>query len=250
MSQQTTSVSSAAALHDRVGGLFSSRRDKMFGVIEIIAFGTSCLILLLVLFSYFYFLLPARSRRASLNADQAQLKTNIQKSQSIVSRDRDVKQTVDRIAASLEKFETVGLIGKDAGRMELYDQLNQLIVKNGLRNTSGPTYTALEPVGAKASPGKSMSTKWQSYYPGIAVDVTVEGSYQSLRHFIRDIETSRQFVIINQVELQRATNSDSAVPAETPPSSGPRSLVSLQLNMATYFQRPAPADTSAGGQEQ
>ena len=29
--------------------------------------------------------------------------------------------------------------------MGLYDELNQLIRKNGLRNTSGPAYTPLDP---------------------------------------------------------------------------------------------------------
>ncbi len=31
--------------------------------------------------------------------------------------------------------------------MDLYEELNQLIVKNGVRNTSGPTYTPLDPAG-------------------------------------------------------------------------------------------------------
>jgi hypothetical protein len=70
-----------------------------------------------------------------------------------------------------------------------------------------------------------------------------------VRRFIRDVERSKQFVVINEVELQRAMQNNgpvsvddgSATPATpaTPPSgSGTRgSLVSLQLNMATYFQR-------------
>jgi hypothetical protein len=75
--------------------------------------------------------------------------------------------------------------------------------------------------------------------------MTVEGQYQDVRRFIRDIERSKQFVVINEVELQRATQTNTpvsvdgngaAVPAAT--GSGTRaSLVSLQLNMATYFQR-------------
>ncbi len=249
MSQEVPTVASSSVVPNRIQDLFASRRQNMFGVVEIAALGLSCLVLLLVIISYLYFLLPARSRLASLKADQLQLKTNIQKSQSIVSRERDVKQTADRIVASLDKFENISLVEKDAGRMELYDRLNQLIVKNGLRNTSGPTYTGLEPVGGKVAPGKSMSTKWQSYYPGIAVDVTVEGPYQSLRHFIRDIEASKQFVIINQVELQRATNNNSSAPPDATPASSPKSLVSLQLNMAIYFQRAARSVTSAVAQE-
>ncbi len=48
----------------RVGGFVESRRGKMFGVAEVAGLAGSCLILLLVLLSYLYFLVPARSRVA------------------------------------------------------------------------------------------------------------------------------------------------------------------------------------------
>jgi Tfp pilus assembly protein PilO len=221
-----------------VGTFILSRRNKRFGIPEIVALAVSCLILVLVLFSYFYFLIPARSRLNSLKADHAQVQSNLQTLGTIVSDGNDTKATVSRITASLARFEEDGLEQADTGRMGLYEELNGLIVKNALRNTSGPTYTDLEPQGARATPGKSISTKWQSVYPGIAVMVTVEGPYQNLRHFIQDIERSEQFLVINEVELQRATETNSAASAAaagTPGNKG--SLVSLQVNMATYFQR-------------
>jgi hypothetical protein len=123
--------------------------------------------------------------------------------------------------------------------MGLYDSLNQLIRKNAVRNTSGPTYVPLEPTGSKSAGGsKSVNTKWQSIYPGIAISVTVEGQYQNLRRFIRDIETSKQFLIINSVELERATETDNSAPTAGDPNAAARgSLVSLRLEMATYFKR-------------
>jgi Tfp pilus assembly protein PilO len=84
-------------------------------------------------------------------------------------------------------------------------------------------------------------TKWQSFYPGIAVMVTVEGEYQNVRRFIRDVERSKQFVVINEVELQRATQNNIPASADEAGGTGSgtrASLVTLQLNMATYFQRP------------
>ena len=210
----------------------------MFGIAEIVALGLSCFVLLVVLLSYLYFLLPARSRLQTARDDLTKLQANLKKSQSIVSHDRTVQQTKDRLAESLQRFETVGLVDPNRGRIDLYEELNRLIVKNALRNSSGPTYITLEPLGTKI-PGKSTNTKWQTVYPGIAVDVTVEGSYQNLRRFISELENSKQFVIIHQVELQRAMQNNSAVDAAAPATeTGSRvSLVSLQLNMATYFQR-------------
>src|SRR5437667_12646314 len=102
-----------------------------------------------------------------------------------------------------------------------------------------------------ASAEKQSNAKWQTIYPGVAVTVTVEGPYQNVRHFVRDIETSRQFLIINAVELERVTQSGSieelptvqpsrTTTGATRPASGggKTALVSLRLDMATYFQRP------------
>jgi Tfp pilus assembly protein PilO len=224
-----------------------SRRGKMFGVAEVAALAGSCVVFVLVLLSYLYFLVPARSRVTSLNADKKQTLTNLQTLQTVVVKDQDTKQHVDLVAASLNKFETDYLLRPDQGRMDLYEELNQLILKNNVRNTSGPTYTPLEPAGSKANSGKTVVTKWQSFYPGIAVMVTVEGEYQNVRRFIRDVERSKQFVVINEVEIQRATqNNAPASASEDAGGSGTRaSLVTLQLSMSTYFQRGNASDTAA-----
>src|ERR1041385_1307142 len=230
----------------RMNEFFASRRGKMFGIAEVVAVAGSCLVLALVLLSYLYFLVPARSRLTSLIADRNQVRANLETLNGMVHKEENTKETVDKVAASLNTFETEHLLRPDEGRMDLYQELNQLIIKNNLKNTSGPAYTTLDPVGTKQA-GKSVTTKWQSFYPGIGVMVTVEGQYQDVRRFIRDVERSKQFVVINEVELQRATQSNTPVsvdengaPVAAASGSGTRgSLVSLQLNMATYFQRGA-----------
>ena len=238
----------------RINVFLRARRGKMFGVAEVAALAGSCFILLLVLFSYLYFLVPARSRVATANADRKQLQTNLQTLRGVVDKEENTKDTVDKIATSLGRFQTDFLMRQEQGRMELYDELNQLIIKNGVRNTSGPTYTALDPEGTKSAGGKNTATKWQSFYPGVVVLMTVEGQYENVRRFIRDVERSKQFVVINEVELQRARDTNAPVsvegasdagvsPVNPGPSSGSRgSLVSLQLSMATYFQREAVAN--------
>ena len=240
---------------ERFSEFLVSRRGKMFGVVEVVALAGSCFVLALVLLSYLYFLVPARSRVATANADLKQLQANLQTLDGVVHKETDTKQTVDKIAASLNRFETEYLLRQDQGRMDLYEELNQLIIKNGLKNTSGPTYTTLDPTGTKSTAGKNVMTKWQSFYPGIAVMVTVEGSYQDLRRFIRDVERSKQFVVINEVELQRATQNNAPASIDeggsgAAPGSGTRgSLVSLQLNMATYFQRPSATEAVSSVQD-
>jgi len=223
----------------------------MFGVAEVVALAGSCFVLALVLLSYLYFLIPARARLASLNTDLKQTQTNLQTLGNVFNKDQNTKQVVDKTTSSLNKFETEHLMRAEEGRMDSFRELNELMVKNNLKNTSGPTYTPLDPAGTKSNSGKTVMTKWQSFYPGTAVMVTVEGEYQNVRRFIRDIERSRQFVVINEVELQRASQNNAPASAEEGGAgSGTRgSLVTLQLNMATYFQRPGLANSAPASQD-
>ena len=224
----------------RLNRLRSSRHQGILGPAELIGLAGSVLILVLVIVSYLYFLLPARSRHDTLQLERSRLQSQILNSRDVVLQGQSTDTTVQNITRSLDAFESDRLIGANPGRMSLYDSLNQLISKNGLRNTSGPTYTPLDPSGSKTgtSGSRSANTKWQSIYPGIAISVTVDGQYQNLRRFVRDIETNKQFLIINSVELERATETNSAPPVAVAPAGGTSgSLVSLRLEMATYFQR-------------
>jgi len=236
-----------ALIRARLNRFTLTRRQGVLGPAELIGLAGGVFMLVLVIVGYLYFLLPARSRLNTLQSERSQLQSRLRDSQDVVRQGLSTDATVQNITQSLDSFESNRLVGANAGRMSLYDALNQLIRKNGLRNTSGPTYTPLDPTGLKAGAGgsRSVNTKWQSIYPGIAISLTVEGQYQNLRRFVRDIETNKQFVIINSVELERATETDSAPPVAGEPAGGARgSLVSLRLEMATYFQR-KPTDGTA-----
>jgi hypothetical protein len=161
-----------------------------------------------VVFAYLYFYLPANSRRVSTELERTQLQGLVQAERTKVQEDDTVSHKVAKINASLEDFESNWLPLQTSGRMSLYTVLNNLIKSNGLRNTAGPGYSTLDIIGSKTQvqPGitaeKQTIAKWQSIYPGIAVTVTVEGPYQNITHFVRYIETSRQFLIINAIELE------------------------------------------------
>lgn len=233
-------------IRERIHRIHKSRRRGMLGVAEIVALSAGGFMLLVVIVGYFYFLAPARSRVDALLLERERLQKQLRVSQEDFHRETDTKATVQKITDSLESFEAGRLIDRGEGRMLLYVELNQLMRKNGLRNTSGPTYTSLEPLGFKSSgqlvaaASNSAATKWQSIYPGIAVSVTVEGQYQNVRHFVRDIEGSKEFIIVNAVELERATESNlqPVTEAGAPKPGSGNGLVSLRLDLATYFQRP------------
>ena len=251
MSQPLTAnqkVARTQQIRRRLMQFRGSRQQGMFGVAEILGLSASLLLFLIVLISYFYFLLPAQSRLSSQQRERERLQTLLRSSTELSNKGEETRVVVEKITSSLEDFETRRLAQHAQGRMDLYDELNDLIRKNGLRKTSGPTDTALEPAGSKAAK-KSTSTKWQSVYPGIAVALTAEGQYQNLRHFVRDIENSSKFIIINAVELERATETNAPVSAEGATGATRSSNVSLRLDMATYFQRGLNGADAANGEQ-
>jgi Tfp pilus assembly protein PilO len=234
----------------RVKKALHSRQRSMLGIPEIVGLAASAVMLLAVVFAYLYFLTPAHSRQRSLEAERARLQQTLRESSVTFDESKDKQTTIEQINQSLTDFENQRLARRNEGRMVLYDELNALIRRNNLRNTSGPTYTTLEALGSNAKPNTTTATrpanaKLQSVFPGIGVSVTVEGQYQNLRHFVHDIETSNQFIVINAVELQGVTDTGGA-PALTPegtPAPARPTLVSLRLDMATYFRRETAEET-------
>jgi len=243
---------------------------RVIGLPELIGLAGAALLALITVFAYFYFYLPAHSRLAATEHERQLLQVQLRTSQKFLSDTNTTSEDVAQRITSVKEFEGDYLSVSGPGRLSLYAELNTLIRSNGLRNTAGPSYTALEPIGSKPqsqateSAEKQGIAKWQSIYPGVLVSVTVEGSYQSVRHFVHDIEMSHNFLIINAVELEGVRESGTAQDLPTPapvtrvapprgsaarpgtaaapivaPTAGSRgSQVSLRLDLATYFQRP------------
>lgn len=220
----------------RVDKLRQSRQRSIIGIAELVGLAGSAIMLLAVIFTYLYFYTPAESRLATAQLERARMQQKLSDLQKDVQIKGSTQDNISQISESLEKFEGDHLVGRDKGRVTLYNVLIQLIRANSLRNTSGPVYTYLEAKGAGTTQtARTTNTKWQSLYPGIGVTVTVEGQYANLRHFVRDIESSNQFIIINAVELERAADTDTGTSA---PGATPRTtLVSLRVDMAAYFRR-------------
>lgn len=252
MSQSSAKIAAGGAkIRARLVQIRKTRRQGALGLAEIIGLTVAGFTLLLVLIGYFYFLVPAQSRLNAALLERDRLQKQVRVTQDEFTKGLGTKATVEKITESLNDFENVRLVERAGGRMLLYEDLNQLISRNGLRNTAGPTYTTLESLGtrsaaaASAAASNTAATKWQSAYPGIAVNVTVEGPYPNIRHFVRDIESGKQFIIINAVELERATESNTQ-PTESGKSAN--GLVSLRLDLAVYFQKTGAGAEPVAGQ--
>lgn len=253
----TASAPRRERIRIRVESLRRAPKLGILGLPEMVALGVSFLLLAVVLFTYFYLFVPASTRHTRALEQREALQKRLRDAQLGFNINANTGATVAQIDKSLQDFEENRLSPGDEGRMAIYQELNELIRRNSLRATGGIKYSPLdalgEQTGTSGSQPRTGSAKWQSVYPGLGVSLTVEGQYSNIRRFVRDIEATRQFVIINAVELEGANDSTAraAVPIEgaAPGASTapPASIVSLRVDMAAYFRRNA---SNAGTAEQ
>ena len=257
-----------AGLRTRFDRLRSARRRSALGLPEALALGVAALLVLTTVLAYLFLLVPQRSRRQSLETERGDLQRLVESQQKSLGESKDTRQRVGDILTSLDRFQTDHLGEAGSGTKTVIEELNRLILKNGLRISGGVSYTQLQESAPgtdanqrRASGEETAARVVQSVFPGIGVTLTVEGTYTNLRRFIRDIEADNQFVVINTVELEGVTDSNAGSPvaATTVPASpmnpeGPltppgvqtiapsrSALVSLRLDMAAYFRRASAA---------
>ena len=280
---ETTATDGRSALRSRFDNFRSARRRGPLGLAEVLALTAAAALLLLAVFAYLFLLVPQRSRLQSLEVERGDLQRVIQSTEHAVGGQKDTQQRASEILASLNNFE-IEHLGQASSAGNIIEELNHLILKNNLRISGGISYTQLQEAapGAqgpqaqrRASGDESQQRVVQSVFPGIGVTLTVEGTYANLRHFIRDIEADRQFVVVNTVELEGVSDSAAAheagatanegaplaavtparptarpvnpegatalgtqmPPLQSTPTRG--ALVSLRLDMAAYFRRAA-----------
>lgn len=263
----------AAALRTRLDTFRATRWRGPVGVPEFVALACAALLLLAAVLAYLSLLVPQNSRKASLETEKGDVERLVLSQQTNLGSSKDTAQRVNEIMTSLERFETGHLGVASSGTKTLIEELNRLITKNSLRISGGINFTQLQEVlpGAENTPRarrqssgeQSAQRVVQSIFPGIGVTLTVEGTYPNLRRFIRDIEGDRrQFIVINTVELEGVTDSNAAAQLAPPINNGAEpgampqqpqaptrgALVSLRLDMATYFRRAAASSSAAEAQ--
>lgn len=251
----------------------------MWGNVEIATVGVGMMAILATILLFVFVVLPAKKELEKNRAERDRLERGMITAKSRYGSIETTEKQVAKLVESVTDFESRFLPIASNGRTALYQRINGLIGGYGLVNTSGPDYAPLEIADQRASKDAdetSGKAKFQSIFPGVYVTMTVEGSYQSLRRFIREVETSNQFVVISAVELEPSdsNNQQDRTNPQNPPqkinnvvldpnavnnppgiSTGqvfttqtakPKAVrgktsgetVSLRLEMAAYFRRP------------
>lgn len=265
----------------------------MWGQTEIATFGLGILAVLTMILLFVFVVLPAKKELEANKKKRDVLETELLSAKGKYGDITDTETQVAKLLTSVNDFETRFLRNPQLDKTSLYQRLNGLIAAYGLTNTTGPDYAPLEIADARNGGQQSESergrAKFQSLFPGVYVTATIEGSYQNLRRFIREIETSEQFVTITAVEFQPAETEQQEIDPTKPPrqtqqinqvqinpmnpngfSQNPTlttnvpetaqtrvlrgktrgETVSLRLEMAAYFRRPTFQPVTTSSQQQ
>lgn len=250
----------------------------MWGRAEIGAAAAGALALLMAVVLYFFWVVPSDRELARNKSEADRLEAELISANSKYGEVTDTETEVARLVSSVDDFETRFLPAASNGQSALYQRLNGLIAAYGLVNTTGPDYSPLETADSgslQQTEEEKGRAKYRSLYPGVYVSTTLEGSYQSLRRFLREIETGREFIVVSAVELaptdtekkkpQTGPGAQPNVVNINPALAGPNAsgfsnqpgagtnpaqtrvapkgkvhgeTVSLRIEMAAYFRRP------------
>jgi len=183
----------------------------MWGSAETATVGLGMLAVLAVIILVVLVVLPAQKELERNKAERDRLETELITTRGKYGDITSTETQVAKLITSVDDFEARFLPVEVIGRNALYQRINGLIAAYGLINTTGPEYAPLEIADERRSQTTETErgrAKFQSLFPGVYVTTTVQGSYQNLRRFIRDIETSDQFVVISTIEFQPAENDD------------------------------------------
>lgn len=228
-------------LQERLVRFRGQHRTGMFGVPEVIALVAACALLAVAFASYFLLLVPARINLGNLEAERAQLQTQIR----TAAENRDTRQSagdrVSSIVQSLEQFETSALAPREASINSLYEELTEKPRRNGLARAQfsfihqdEQTQRSQQQAQAAAGNLSGSARRRQNVFPSTDITLNIEGTYANARRFIRDVERSPRFVVINAVQLEGINESGAGGAARG-------ALVTLRLDMSAYFRRGATA---------
>lgn len=205
----------------------------MWGTPEIAAVAVAGIALLGALLLYVFAVMPSNRTLAKNKSEAERLEAERVSANTKYGEINDTQTQVGKLLASADNFETTFLPASTNGRGALYQRINGLIQEFDLTNTTGPSYAPLEPAEQKIANQSEQERgreKYRSLFPGVYITMTVEGSYQNLRRFIRQIETGNEFIIISSIELEPSDTEEKKPETGAPPQPGKPAGVAVQLD--------------------
>jgi hypothetical protein len=219
----------------------------MWGRNEIATVTLGIFALLVVAIIYLFLVVPSNREvarhRSEVDALQGELLTAQARYGAITSS----QSQVATLLGSEAQFENTYLRPASMGSNAIPRQLNSLIAAYGLVNTAGPDYQPLDTISVvkntQSADEERGRDRFRSIFPGVYVSMTVEGSYQNLRRFIRELESGSEFVVISSIQLEPSDNTEGKqanVQEPAPRVAAPVIQQGPNLNQRMGIQQPYP----------
>ncbi len=183
----------------------------MWGPLEIATAGLGLMAVLTAILLFVFIVIPSEKQLEANRDKRDKLDTELTSTKKKYDSITNTEAEAAKLVESVQDFETRFLRPPSIGQTAIYQRINGLINAYGLTNTTGPDYIPLEIAnqgGSRGGDAERGREKFQSLFPGVYITMTVEGSYQNLRRFIREIETGEQFIVISAIELEPSEKDD------------------------------------------
>jgi hypothetical protein len=243
--------------------MFGGARDTIMrarlSLIEVIALVAALIFIGVVTFYYFTKVQPLQSQLDALLEREQVANTKIEKLNTDEQKRQQQASNAETILASLKTFE-IYLKPDERGMTEIINEIDMLGKKHKVL-TGDSSYRVAEAdqlleqtVDENGQPKQKKNEDKQTVYPALGIDTNLIGEYPNLRRLLGDLERSRQFLIINSLSFQGESDkvkreAQKSGKQKLEPSSPDAALVSLKVEMDTYFKSPYKKETnpSAGG---
>jgi Tfp pilus assembly protein PilO len=185
----------------RSGG--AARRPFGLSPAEIIVACLTLVVFTFVVIYYFSSLRPEQERLNRVEADYEELRNQLRGSPQNAGPAAPEVDSGKAAVDSLEQFKSGYLKPVTQTKIALFNEINALARNNKVVLASGIELAELNLARTEKQKDESRVKGEDAIntFPKLAGHFTVAGEYASLRQFIRDLESSKQFVVVNSINL-------------------------------------------------
>ena len=207
--------------------------------VEILGLTVALIVVAVAVTRYWAALRPEQARLHQLEKQLADQQRDIIQSTDGVSSTTSPSDVAQQALDSLEQFKTGHLKRLQSGEIELLNEVNALAKKSSVQLISGidTTRRITGQTEEDAAAQKKASTKRKAeeileVFPALAARFSVSGEYANLRTFITALESSKQFLLVNTVNITNQEGKTTGRGRRVEAAGG----LMLSIEMTAYFR--------------
>jgi hypothetical protein len=163
-------------------------------------------------------LFPARSEYLNLKDSISRLRTEVAVRKAKVAQSERRSAELDRFEQDRRDMFTTHFLKRESGYSEILPELEMMGQKAGVRNSRKDySYETIPQYGMFS----------------VKIKVPVQGGYPNVVNFIRELETSKTFYLINGIDVRTSDSKDKDKDASS--ASNGAGTLALALDLETFF---------------